>query len=255
MELRIFRLVVFLVASSAIGFGSYSAYCLYMENSLQSVVELNYRSLTDARVKCSENRTPTDCKFSEMFKKDFDESVLIRNQYSDKKQNAFLLSVVMPLVLIFFYFGGRWVTNGQLFPLLPANLASAWRRTECTGAKRPGTQSFKHGISERPMVIALERLGWIVLTAIVVCFPATVFVFTQQELAAPLWYLFLAGVMGALGAGLIPIFFGSIALVAGRDRADGHVKAAIIITIVASVFVSYLLVRGHYLFNKMMGLS
>ena len=52
-------------------------------------------------------------------------------------------------------------------------------------------------------------------------------------------YDVLSAMAGALGMGVISILFGSLALVAGRDKAGGGLQPALFITAAVSAFIFY----------------
>jgi hypothetical protein len=87
------------------------------------------------------------------------------------------------------------------------------------------------------MLPIMKRVGWILLATAITCFPAAIYL--QRELNAPIWYHILLGISGALGVGAFSIFFGGIALIAGRDKPNGGLRVAIITTIIAGLASSY----------------
>jgi hypothetical protein len=87
------------------------------------------------------------------------------------------------------------------------------------------------------MLKMLKHFGWVVAAAILACLPASIV--TSPSISAPLWYVALAAVAGALGIGLIAVAFGLVVLVARRNHPNGGLKPALLVTVAVGVFTSF----------------
>lgn len=83
----------------------------------------------------------------------------------------------------------------------------------------------------------LKQFGWVVLAGALMSLPASLYL--SPGSGAPIWYVALESLARALGMGLIAIFFGAIAIVAGRNREKGALKPALIVMACVSAFTSY----------------
>jgi hypothetical protein len=92
-----------------------------------------------------------------------------------------------------------------------------------------------------------KRLSWIALAALLSALPGGCIL--QMQANTPLWYKALASIFAAAGIGLAALVLGGIALIAARARENGGLKLALIVTIVAGLFLSfsaiYPLIRGQ----------
>jgi hypothetical protein len=82
----------------------------------------------------------------------------------------------------------------------------------------------------------IKRIGIVLATAIGSGLPGAVALQSRSE--APLWYVGLASLFGAVGVGLPAMVFGAIVLLAARSRTEGGVKAAAITTAVVGLLCS-----------------
>lgn len=97
-------------------------------------------------------------------------------------------------------------------------------------------------------MLMLKRFGWVVFAATVICFPATLY--SYHDLVAPFSYVVGAYIGGTLGKGLIAIIFGGITLIIGRNKSDGCLNEAILITVITSLIFSFFILypKIRYLF-------
>lgn len=92
------------------------------------------------------------------------------------------------------------------------------------------------------MKLALKRFGAVAITGALVSLPAALF--AGPRLNAPLWYTLLSLLISAVGMGVLALACGGVVLIAGRNRSDGGLKIALIVTSVVGVLSSYAVITA-----------
>ncbi len=96
------------------------------------------------------------------------------------------------------------------------------------------------GIKRRMFKTHIHRVCLMELWGIAGCLPG---VALTASSSGPIWYTPLLYLAGAIGASIIGLPLGLIALVGGRNRADGASKIACAITFIFGLLTSYVLYR------------
>lgn len=113
METQFRRLAWLVAAVSFIGFSFGAAWSYYKENSAQDAVSIWYENLNRSLVECEKDRTSIYCEGISHHKKEFNESVQIRDAYTESLKTNLIGLVFLPIASLFLFFSLRWVITGQ----------------------------------------------------------------------------------------------------------------------------------------------
>lgn len=108
------RLAKLVAASGALVFGCLAGYAKYEAHSAQAAVEIWHQNLKEANSECEKDRTSIYCESIDSSRKEFHEAVAFRNERDEDATTYFALSVAIPLICAFLWFGGRWVVTGSV---------------------------------------------------------------------------------------------------------------------------------------------
>lgn len=108
------RLAALVAATGAIIFGCLTGYARYDAHSAQAAVQIWHANWTTANVECEKDRTSVYCESIARSRKEFDEAVAFRNKRDEDTRTYFALSVAIPILSAFLFFGGRWIATGRV---------------------------------------------------------------------------------------------------------------------------------------------
>lgn len=117
MEVRMFRLVLFLSTLAFIGGIGGGVYLTHRSAVMHADVSTFYKDLTASRIACEARPSSGDCQTAELSHQGFKLAVELRNKYDDSAGVAFSLGLLVPGGLLLLFYGLRWCISGRLRPL------------------------------------------------------------------------------------------------------------------------------------------
>jgi len=112
-HLQLKRLAILVAGTGALVFGCLAGYAKYEAHSAQAAVVFLGQVLSEANSECGKDRTSIYCELIDAKREDFHRSVASRNEHDEAATAFFGVSVSIPLICAFLWFGGRWVVTGS----------------------------------------------------------------------------------------------------------------------------------------------
>jgi hypothetical protein len=107
------RLTLLMAGTGALVFGCLAGYAKYEAHFAQTGVEIWYQNLNNAIGECEKDRTSTYCGVIDSSRKEFKGAVAFRDERDSDAATYVVISVAIPIICVFLWFGGLWVVTGS----------------------------------------------------------------------------------------------------------------------------------------------
>lgn len=94
-------------------FGCLAGYAKYEAHTAQAAVEIWHQNSTKANIECEQDRTSIYCESIDLANKEFNGAVTLRDERDEDATAYFTISVAIPFICAFLWFGGRWIVIGS----------------------------------------------------------------------------------------------------------------------------------------------
>lgn len=119
MEARLFRLTILIALLSLVGFGSYAAYSHYQAKGAEELGRSRFQAWKEWGDRCHDMDRQGDLRTSacvtfEQVSVFLDAINERQSEYDDRARYCLVAAVVVPLLVFFLFYSGRWVVCGRL---------------------------------------------------------------------------------------------------------------------------------------------